>query len=416
MKKFLVCVFVLAGFCTSLRASVIPDSLLRLESYTLVKTYSREELKETWKKYHVPRAVVPVRYAVDVYEVIYRTQWHDGTEIKASGILFMPREMKKKPSMLCYHHGTQIRRERNIAIEGEQAVCMGFAVDGYVVCMPDYIGLGKGEKFHLYQHAESEAQASIDMMRAVRQILAEKQMETDGRLFISGYSQGGHAAMALHKILQERYRSEFPVTASSPMSGPYDLSGVQSEVMFKNYSHPGYLPYLLNSYQEVYHIIEEDIHTIYKNPYDTVVRYFYNGEYEMGDINKHLPAVPGDMIKEEWVKVYTTDSSFKLHQALRMNNVYDWKPESPMQICYCQADEQVTYRNALVAYETMRSNGSKLVKLRSGGKRFGHFTCAIYSSMNTKLFFNSIRHGHKKGTRGNIFSRMLIGLGKAFAK
>lgn len=412
-KNFLLLIFTFSLLGNNLLFS-ISDSLKRLNSYTVVKTYSKEELKETWKKYKIPRIIVPVKNAVTVYEVIYTTQWHDGTPITASGILFLPESPKKTPPMLCYHHGTQIKKERSISIEnGEQAICMGFAVEGYIVCMPDYIGLGKGEKFHLYQHKETEAIASIDMMRAVRQILEEKNLQTNGKLFISGYSQGGHAAMSLHKIIQERYSQEFDIAGSSPMSGPYDLSGVQSEVMFKSYSHPGYLPYLLNSYQEAYQIIEDDISTIYQHPYDTVVRYFYNGKYEMGEINKHLPDVPKDMIKEEWIKKFINDSTFKLHEALKDNDVYNWKPEAPMQLCFCEGDEQVTYKNAIVAYNTMKQNGSNLVRLRSGGKKFDHFKCAIFSSMNTKLFFNSIRNGHKKGTKGDLFKRMLIGMAKS---
>lgn len=413
MKKYSFIVVFSIILLNNATANTVPDSLKRLNSYTLVQSYGQKELKETWKKYKIPRVIVPVKNGVSVYEVVYTTQWHDGTPIIASGILFLPESQKKTPPMLCYHHGTQIKKERSISIEnGEQAICMGFAVEGYIVCMPDYIGLGKGEKFHLYQHKETEALASIDMMRAVKQILEEKNLATSGELFITGYSQGGHAAMSLHKILQERYKNEFPVTASSPMSGPYDLSGVQSEVMFKNYTHPGYLPYLLNAYQEVYDIVDGEISSIYKHPYDTVVEYFYTGEYEMGDINEHLPAVPKEMIKDEWVEAFTKDTTFKLHDALKENDVYDWKPEAPMQICYCEADEQVTYKNAIVAYNAMKENGSDLVRLRSGGKTLDHFKCAIFSSMNTKLFFNSIRHGHKKGTRGDAFKRMLIGIAK----
>ncbi|MCX7743530.1 MAG: hypothetical protein N2167_03095, partial [Flavobacteriales bacterium] len=52
------------------------DSLGTLQSYELKKTYSREELKDTWKKYKIPRAIVPIRYAVDVYEVMYTTLWY----------------------------------------------------------------------------------------------------------------------------------------------------------------------------------------------------------------------------------------------------------------------------------------------------------------------------------------------------
>jgi hypothetical protein len=397
----------------SIQAYSWNDSLGTLQSYELKKSYSREELKDTWKKYKIPRVIVPIKHAVDVYEVMYTTQWHDGSPIKASGVVFIPRDLKKKPAMICYNHGTRIKKKRGLGVEdGEQSICIGFAVDGYVVVFPDYVGLGHGEKFHLYQHAQTEARASVDLIKATQQILKDKQLETNGQLFLTGYSQGGHASMATHKYIQEKMSGSMQVTASSPMSGPYDLSGVQSTVMFEKYSHPGYLPYLLNSYNEVYKIIPDDFYQIYKSPYDTVVKFFYNGQYEMGEINKYLPNRPVEMIEEKYVKEFTENPQFALHAAIKDNDVYNWKPESPMQLCYCKGDEQVTYKNAIVAYEAMKKNGSNMVKLRHGGKKFNHFKCAIYSSMYTKLFFDSIRNGSKKGNRGNIFKRILIGLGR----
>lgn len=166
----------------------------------------------------------------------------------------------------------------------------------------------------------------------------------------------------------------------------------------------------------MYKIISEDILLIYKTPYDTVVRYFYNVHYEMREINKFLPERPLNMLEDKFVKEYTYNPQFVIHAALKENDVYDWKPESPIQIYYCEGDEQVSYKNALVAYETMKKNGSKLVQLRHAGKKFNHSECAIYSSIYTKLFFDSIRNGSKKGNKGNIFRRILISLGRMVDK
>lgn len=124
---------------------------------------------------------------------------------------------------------------------------MGFTVDGYVVAFPNYIGLGRGEKFHLYQHAATEAMASVDFIKATQQLLNNLKIESNGQLFLTGYPQGGNASMATHKYIQEKMNVELKVTTSSSMSMPHDLSGVYSEVMFNKCSHLGYLSYLLNS-------------------------------------------------------------------------------------------------------------------------------------------------------------------------
>ena len=53
--------------------------------------------------------------------------------------------------------------------------------------MPDYIGLGKGDKFHLYQNSESEATACIHMLLAVQELKTELKVKTNELLFLTGY-------------------------------------------------------------------------------------------------------------------------------------------------------------------------------------------------------------------------------------
>ncbi|MCH2023006.1 MAG: lipase family protein [Saprospiraceae bacterium] len=388
----------------------------KLISYELVKTYSKKELQKKWKEQGIPEIIAPIHYNINVYEVIYNTTWHDGTIIKASGLYFVPNKesgTKTKPlPMICYHHGTQILIERKVRLKGEQAICIGFAADGYLVARPDYIGLGKGDKKHLYHHVQTQAAASIDMLRAIKEINPQIKVKQNDLLFTTGYSQGGHATMGFHKTVQEKYKDEFHITASAPMSGAYDLAGVQEKTMFKEYSHPGYLPYLFFSFHEVYHFYDH-ISEVFKTPYDTLLPDLYKGMYSMGYINRRIPNIPKDIIRPEVVKQYVNNNDFPFKKALRENSVHDWKPERPMLICYCKADEQVNYKNALVAHKKMRKNGSKNVRLQHVNKHLGHNDCAMFAVMHAKMFFDSFRKGSKRGNKGPLLKRFLIGLGKA---
>ena len=83
----------------------------------------------------------------------------------------------------------------------------------------------------------------------------------------------------------------------------------------------------------------------------------------------------------------------------------DWKPESPIQLCYCNADKIVLYENALVAQKKMKENRSTSVKLRRVGKKFGHVECALFASIYTKMWFDSFRKGSKKERRDPILKR-----------
>ena len=193
---------------------LLPIQAQELVSYTKVSSLSKKELKESWKENGMPTIILNINNEFDLYELIYTTKWHDGTRIKASGLYFAPKNQKEEIPQLIYHHGTKIKIERTNEIYRETAICAGFAADGYAVIMPDYIGLGKGEKNHLYQHSDSESDAAIDMYFAVQKLNNRIALKTNKQLYLTGYSQGGHACLATHKKLQEDF-PEIAITASS---------------------------------------------------------------------------------------------------------------------------------------------------------------------------------------------------------
>ena len=88
----------------------------------------------------------------------------------------------------------------------------------------------------------------------------------------------------------------------------------------------------------------------------------------------------------------------------------------PMQLCYCDADEEVPYQNSISAYETMKKNGSTTVELWDSGKKFGHENCALFAVVYTKMFFDGFRYGRHPGTHGPAFKRLLLNIGKLTVK
>ena len=378
-----------------------------LISYKLINSYSTENLDSLWKAKNIKKFIAPINNPLDVFEVIYETTWHDGSLIEASGIFFLPRKKDKEFPMICYHHGTQIVKDRKIAFTGEQAICTVFSASGYMVAFPDYIGLGEGKRTHLYHHVETEAAASIDMLRAIKELLVKENAKQNKFLFLTGYSQGGHATLATLKVMQEKHADEFIVTAAAPMSGAYDLAGIQTEVMFKPYSHPGYLPYLVYSYQEAYKCFDNP-NNCFKTAYAEILPPLFDGKHTMNDINKVMPEVPKDVLKDEFMEAFNNNDQFPFKVALSKNSVHDWKPEVPVMMCYCTADEQVNYKNAFVASDAMKAKGAKHITLRNAGKKFGHGKCAIYASAYTKMYFDSFLKGSKHGRKGPLLKRMAL--------
>ena len=125
-----------------------------------------DELHQKWKVSGVPKSIAPINYNVDVYDVLYYTEWHDGSLIQASGIYLLPHTSESP--LLVYNHGTRVNPNyRDLKFTREGLLSLIFATDGYSVIIPDYVGLGRGEGKHLYMHADSEANAGIYFIKAI---------------------------------------------------------------------------------------------------------------------------------------------------------------------------------------------------------------------------------------------------------
>lgn len=392
-----------------------------LQNYTLVQTLTIDMIDSVRESRKVPKSFFPVNYAVNIYEIIYNSKNVDGSTITASGLYFMPIGVDYQVPLLSYHHGTLLEKERPIGFWREQNFCIAFATGGYAVAQPDYHGLGKGEGRHLYCHADSEAEAVLNMLRAVQELNELEGHAVSNQLFLTGYSQGGHVTMAAHKAIQEQFSNEFDIVASAPMSGPYDLAGVQAQVMYRPYSHPAYLPYLLYGYQEAHNVFGDQ--SIFVAPYDTMLPAFYTGNYTLAEVNPILPEIPSHIVHPDILKDYQNNPNSKLHQVLKENSVYDWAPEKPVMFCYCKGDQQVDYKNAKIAYETMKENGAEFLRMRNASKKLNHVPCAYVSIMYTRLYFDSFykklvkgKELPKKGRKGDWGSRVLLSVAKTFSK
>lgn len=387
-----------------------------LVSYRLVKTHTKATLKAMWKKNKLPTMFAPIRHEVDIYEITYKGKWIDGTYRNATGIYYVPKNVKKPLPYMVFCHGTEIHKGRQISDgDAQQGISLGAATSGYYSLFPDYFGIGGGEGNHLYQHAESEANAVIYMLFAVDELNKKLEAKTNGQLFLTGYSQGGHASFAAHKYLEQLNDPRFQVTASSPMSGAYDMNGEQTKYMFQIYPRPFYLPYLLVSYQEAYKILDKpNIYDIFKSPFDTLLPDFFSGNrtHYLGDLNSLLPKIPKDAIKDEYITAYTSNPEYPFKKRLQENNLYDWMPKAPVQLCYCEGDREVNYKNSLKVYEDMTARGKKDIKLNNLSPRLDHNTCALFAVMATVNYFDRFKkHGQNPKLKDvPPFKKMLLGI------
>ena len=400
MKGYFTLVLALLITCSSFGFSNSPQAYL--VSSTLVKSHTKKSLHALWKKHHIPTLALPIKYDVDIYEVIYKAPWIDSTTwINCSGIVYIPKVKKGKgrgvPTYM-FGHGTQISKGRDITDEdAQQGICLGMATDGYLSLYPDYYGMGKGDGHHLYQHAWSEGMSYVYMLYAVEELKKQLSFETNGQLFLTGYSQGGHSSFAAQKYIEALHDPRFKVTATSPMSGAYDMTGEQAKYMFVKYPKPFYLPYLIISYQTAYGIFPNpNIYSVFRAPFDTLLPGFFGDvrTKTYDDLDKIMPPIPSDVVRQELVDQFQKDPNFAFLKRLQENNLTEWAPEAPVQLCYCKGDREVNYKNSEVVYDKMTKAGKKDIKLLNLSDHLDHNTCAAFAVLSTKAFFDRYK---KKG-------------------
>ncbi len=350
------------------------------------------------------------QYDVINYKVLYKTTDALGRPDTASGLLSLPAERSLAFPMTAYMHGTAVDRTQipSNPQTQERFLVYALATSGYITVAPDYIGLGESDGFHPYVHADSESSSGRDLLTAARQFLAEEGISYNDQLFVTGYSQGGHAAQALHRDLQEDAGNDtLNVTAGAHLSGPYSISEVMRLATLSNDrpTLPGYIVYTYVSYSNVYGIYDS-LAQAFVSPYleviDSFDREVIDGEY----FNTRLDTLLAmrnerliDMFQDSVVQqIAENDSESKIIQALRDNDTYQWAPEAPTLLYYCTEDEQVPFQNAIVADSVMRNLGSTTVVLESGGA-LNHGDCVQPAVTRALAFFEAYAERNPVSTR-----------------
>jgi acetyl esterase/lipase len=365
-----------------------------LDSHQKLQTLSSAALSNTAS---VLGLNVALPYSVDIYKINYFTTDENGNNEIASGMVVIPTDSCAGYPMGLYAHGTVLKRDdvpsRN---NGEGTIGKLFAGAGYVMVLPDYLGMGDNPGFHPYVHAETQATASIDAMRAARELCSDLNTNLDRDVFITGYSQGGHAAMATHQYIQENnLQNEFRVRAAAPASGPYDMSGIQAGGIISGspYSNPGYVVYLIKGYQQAYgNLYNNSIAELLRAPYDVTIPPLLDGTHTLSDLNNAMPSRIDSFMKAGFLNDIRSTYQSKNHplwQNLLDNDVYNWVPDSATRMYYCTGDEQVEYQNSIKADSFMNAMGAQDVAAYSQGPS-NHGGCVVPSLYSVITYFDSL--------------------------
>lgn len=349
------------------------------QTYEQIGSYTQADIASLAATFGIPSNVYTAEYGVDAYKVLYTMPYMD-EDIEVSGAMFLPTGVDPNCDLPIhtYMHGTIFERNQAPSFMPFEAM-LGYLMSspGYIVLMPDYVGLGESQLMHPYVHAQSEADAGIYMIEAISSVSEDLSFTLNDEIFISGYSQGGHAAMAMTKEIQENWSDSYEVTASAPMAGPYDMSDIQGplSVAEEVYPYPAFFAYNVIGWNSFYGNIYEDLSEIFQEPYASMLPDLFDGETGPAEINAALPTLTSELLQPGIVDEILNDPNHPYMLAAFDNDVHDWAPDCFMQIYYCSADDVVYPENAQSAYDHMIENGAENVSFYNGGD-LDHMGCA----------------------------------------
>ncbi len=335
---------------------------------------------------------------VDVQYIKYGTVGGTGEATDASGALMVPTGTAAACSgarpIVLYAHGTNITKSYNLAnfadntnqgySEGVLLAAL-YAAQGYIVVAPNYAGYDSSSlSYHPYLIADQQSKEMIDILTAAKTALPTLMSPTtaSAKLFITGYSQGGHVAMATHRAMQA---AGMPVTASAPMSGPYALA-YYADAIFGGSVPLGstmFAPLLTTSFQKAYANLNIAPSDIYESTYASGIDSLVPGVYDFTTVvtsgklpqlqlfNSTAPAPAfasitpkagfefgfgtGNLIKNSSRAAYLMDAAanpdsgaappsapaYSLRVAAKTNDLRGWTPQAPVLLCGGNGDPTV---------------------------------------------------------------------------
>ena len=414
----------------STSAATNPTRGQLLSTPTVAGTYSTSDLLSMLTTDPLGKELLQLTFAptcaITVYHMEYETVGGAGEATTASGALMVPSGSSAgcqgAHPVVEYAHGTNASKTFNMAnLPGtSEALLMAavFASQGYIVVAPNYAGYDTSTlPYHPYLNASQQSKDMIDALAAARSAYTTAGTSENGKVFVTGYSQGGHVAMATHAAMQA---AGMTVTAAAPMSGPYALAAF-GDAIFEgevNTSGPLNMDLVVTSYQHSYGNIYSAPTDIYETAYAatadellpsaTAISTIYaNGQlpenalfnsmspssaydgYTPATTPANLAAVfalgfgTNDLVNNTYRSTYLQDATTNpdggfpttttgvpaaspavgLRQDLKTNDLRNWAPAAPVFLCGGDSDPTVFYFNTQLMQAYWATNPSVAVTL-----------------------------------------------------
>ena len=272
----------------------------------------------------------------------------------ASGVLLVPAGAcaGNAAPLVAYGKGTDFQKPRTLANpqDGETFLLIAmYAAQGYAVVATDYLGYAKSTyPFHPYLHADSEASSVLDSIRAARKAAPQVGVTFSDKLFLTGYSQGGHSSAAAQRASQADDANDIDVTAGAHLAGPYNLSGsLQLTDAIAGYQF--FVPFLVSSWQKIYGNVYSKPSDIYNAPYADYIEDLLPSPTLTGTTLVTTGRLPGGtpnqardaLFKQSFLTDVRTNPNNGLRIDAKKNDLLGWTPTAPVLLCGGAGDPTV---------------------------------------------------------------------------
>lgn len=350
------------------------------------------DLQESFAENQQAFAACPkAEYGVELFCVEYKTAGLDGAEVSATGLAMLP---KKEPNLgpcpvLCLQQQTifDLHDAPSLFITSRLAkmALPLFAAQGYVVLLADYIGQGMSAVAHPYMHAKTEQGACMDFLHAGQALAQERGLRLSGELFLSGFSQGGHATLAL---LQGLEAANIQVQGASAIAAMVDM--------------PFCLGHLLRSSLPVAPVIlakavlaawrcypqleamESPFVPEMRERAESLLFKRHTREQIFSTLALPLEQVFAASFLEE-----VRNGTHPLLEAVRAESIKPWLCRTPLRLYYGSADLLIQPENSLSFARTVQQMGGFAESVLCGA--YSHNGCVPTAMVETALWFESLR-------------------------
>lgn len=328
--------------------SVAKEYLVTAE---LKQSPSAEELKKAY-----PTIAAFVKNGFKAYKVTYNTVTPDGKPIVASGAMYVPDVSGNFP-VLNYNHGTIFpSREKSApsymsGYDYEAAIAKLFAANGYVTVVPDYLGYGSSkDSDHPYGVYNVIAQASADMIYAVKEFSAKNKISLSGKYFVSGWSEGAAVGLATVKLLEQRNDPDLKVSAAVLNAGPYFSSAFAEHILDagKPMRYMTSYIWVLKSFNKLYGF-NRPMSYYFNEPYATRLEKTFEAE---------ISTEPRELFRADFIDRFMNGRDTLFSNALSANDLWKTKTNAKIVLVHGDKDDYVPLFNSEKAYTEMKKAGS----------------------------------------------------------